>query len=167
MARTCTICTHDSREEIDRALLGSTPQRVIAVQHGVEQSSLSRHKTAHLAPRVANSLARQEEVDADRLRAWMLGLHEQTLLALTRTKLAEDWPAVRAFIAEGRKNLELIGRLVGVLEQGPAVHIDARKQTAVLAGVETDDLRALATAAREGRLDGALSERAGVPVVEA
>lgn len=147
MPRRCTICDHDSREQIDRALLGPQPIRGIAARFRVAQSSLHRHKANHLAPRVANSLARKEEVDVERLTAWMLGLNEQTILAAARAKEDKDWLAFRGLVAEVRKNVEMIGRLGGILEHGPAVMIDARRQTAVLAGLTEGELRAVAAQA--------------------
>ncbi len=48
MSNRCTICTHDSREEIDRALLAGVPYRTLAARYALSPSSLCRH-TRHLA----------------------------------------------------------------------------------------------------------------------
>ncbi len=48
MPRRCTICTHKSRAEIDKALVVRRPFRAIAGQHGVSKSALVRHHDDHL-----------------------------------------------------------------------------------------------------------------------
>jgi hypothetical protein len=48
MSSRCTVCTHDSREEIDRALLAGVPYRTLAARYALSPSSLCRH-TRHLA----------------------------------------------------------------------------------------------------------------------
>ncbi len=55
MARTCTICRHPARVEIDKALIDGTANRRIAAQHAVAETSLRRHKADHLARLLAES----------------------------------------------------------------------------------------------------------------
>jgi IS30 family transposase len=43
MDNRCTVCTHASRAEIDRALMAGYSLRSLAAQYGVSASALSRH----------------------------------------------------------------------------------------------------------------------------
>lgn len=147
MARPCSICTHDRRNEIDQALLGATPVLQIAQRYGVPHSSLFRHRANHLAPRMANALARRDDVDADRLLSWAVGLYEQAVVAVMRCQADGDRMNARGFLAEARKALELVGRCGGLLDAPATVHVDARRQLAVLAQLSEDELRALAAGA--------------------
>lgn len=146
MPMRCTICDHEASKDIDRALAGADPLRVIARRFGVSSSALDRHRRRHLVPQLARSIARHEELSADRLTSWAIGLNEQTLAAVLRCAQEQDYGAMRGLIAESRKNLELIGRLGGFLAATP-VHVDARRQVAVLASLTENELRALARGA--------------------
>jgi hypothetical protein len=148
MARPCSICTHDQRREIDRDLLGTEPLLRIAKKYRVAESSLRRHRDHHLAPAAANALARREDVTADRLMAWLVGLLDRLSIAIMRAEADRDWNSFRALVREHRETAALLGRLTGVLD-GPTVHVDARTQTAVLGQLSDEDLRALAGHARE------------------
>lgn len=61
MARSCTICAHSKRAEIDAALARGESQRSIASRYGSSQASVDRHR-----PHVAKLLlqARQERLIA-------------------------------------------------------------------------------------------------------
>ncbi len=60
MPRTCTICTHEQRPEIDAALLADDPLRDIAGQWSVSKSAVARHRE-HL-PRQLVKAQEQEDV---------------------------------------------------------------------------------------------------------
>src|SRR6187200_2410335 len=128
MPPACTICTHPAREAVERDLLASRPVSWIAEEYALAASSIRRHRNRHLAPRLTRALARQEEVDAEKLAGLVLGLQDRTLLALAKAEQAKDFPAVRGFIREARENVLAIARLVGILDAAPTTIIDARKQ---------------------------------------
>jgi hypothetical protein len=48
MPKPCTVCSHDSREDIDRALMSGIAYRTLAAQYHLSPSALCRH-TRHLA----------------------------------------------------------------------------------------------------------------------
>lgn len=63
MPRTCTVCRHRRRQEIDSALLVGRPFRNIAKQFGTSRMALCRHK-AHLLASLAKA-ANATEADGD------------------------------------------------------------------------------------------------------
>lgn len=145
MANTCSICSHNDRKSIDRDLIGSDSLRAIAGRYDVSSSSLDRHRRNCLAPKVASAIARREEVSADRLVSYTNGLLDYALAGMLRARQNDDEFGVRSYMAESRKNIELLaklGHLIG--DRGPVVHVDARRQVAVLANLSEEDLRALA-----------------------
>jgi hypothetical protein len=145
MPPTCSICRHQDRNDIDRALAGPDSLRAIARRFHVTSSSLDRHRRHHLAPLIARSLARHEELSAERLASWLLGVNEQLLVGVVKAKGEDDYLTIRALSSEIRKNIETIARLGGFLE-APSVVVDARQQTAVLASMTEGELRALVAA---------------------
>jgi hypothetical protein len=157
MPARCSICDHPSKEAIDRDLLGSEPLRVIAARYGRAQSSLQRHKANHLMPRAASALARHEEITTERLVSWLVGLQDTVAGTILVLRAQREYGEARGWVKEFRANAELLAKLRGLIDTGTRVHVDARhQQLAVLAGMDTDDLRALAQAARHGQLDHAL-----------
>ena len=122
----------------------------IADETGLAATSIRRHRDSHLGPKLADALARREEIDADKLLDWLTGLHDKTLMGIARTEAKADWGAMRGFIREARANIELLGRLAGIIDPAPSTFIDARRQTAVLAALSEEELRAIAAAAVEG-----------------
>jgi hypothetical protein len=59
MPKPCSVCTHPSRKEIDRALLSGVPYRTLAARYDLSASALCRH-TRHLA-RYLESMQHQED----------------------------------------------------------------------------------------------------------
>lgn len=55
MGRSCSICTHKARAEIDRALVSAQPFRKVAERFGTSASALFRHKGGHLAAHLAKA----------------------------------------------------------------------------------------------------------------
>jgi hypothetical protein len=62
MPRTCTLCNHTHREDIERALLANEPFRHIASRFGSSTATLQRHKAEHLTRSL--TLAREAETVA-------------------------------------------------------------------------------------------------------
>lgn len=52
MGRTCLICRHEEREEIELAIIDKIPYERIAAEYGPSIASISRHKE-HMAERIA------------------------------------------------------------------------------------------------------------------
>ena len=145
MSRTCSVCVHPSRTAIEREIVAGEPIRRLAAQHDLQESSLRRHRDGHLRKALARALEKgQVEVDADRLISWTHTLHLRTLVILERAEQLDDLQAAPRLIQEARRNLELLGRLAGVLE-GPKVSIDMRRQVAVLGKLDEGALRSLAS----------------------
>lgn len=67
MPRTCTLCNHARRDELDRALLGGASFRHIAAQFGTSTSALQRHKAEHLPKALVKAKAAGEVFRAESL----------------------------------------------------------------------------------------------------
>jgi hypothetical protein len=145
----CSVCTHPRQEAVDRDLLDGRPVVQVAAEYQLAATSIRRHRDRHLGPKLARALARREDVDAESLAAHVLGLYERTLVALAKAEAQRDWTAVRGLIREARENVVVVARLAGILDTSAHVSIDLRRQTAVLASLSEDELRALARTAIE------------------
>jgi hypothetical protein len=80
MPRTCTVCTHAQRAEIDTALVNSESLRDIAGRFRVSRSALDRHRTDHLPEGLIKAQDAQESADADRVMLELRRILERTNL---------------------------------------------------------------------------------------
>ena len=55
MSRPCTICTHATRAEIDKALVSGSALRTVAREYGVGRHALDNHKREHLGRMLAKT----------------------------------------------------------------------------------------------------------------
>ena len=123
MPRTCTICRHDRRTDIDKALVVRTPFRDIAGQHGVSKSALVRHHDDHLPASLVRAQRAREMAQADELLAQVLDLKDRAETILDKAEGDDNWPAATGAIREMRACLELLGKLAGQLQDAPTINI--------------------------------------------
>ncbi len=124
MPRTCTVCAHPRREAIDAALLDPGESfRNIAERFSLSAAALHRHKTAHLPARLAKAQEAAEMAQADDLLAEMRKLQRVTHGILDQAAQAGDLGTALRAIGEARRNLELIAKLIGELDERPQVNI--------------------------------------------
>ena len=64
MPRTCTVCRHGARAEVDRALVQGEPHRRIAKRWSLGEAAVQRHKAHIGAPVLAEWSASRAEVYA-------------------------------------------------------------------------------------------------------
>lgn len=88
MARTCTICRHPKRAEIEKALLDGLPLRTISDQWSVSKTALLRHRKNDLPTAILKAKASEEVTQADGLLARIeaLARKAQDLGALAEKK---------------------------------------------------------------------------------
>src|SRR5690349_24836446 len=88
MPRTCTICRHEQRQEIDKALIAGTAFRNIAERFGTSVAALHRHKQEHVPENLVKAREAREVAQADSLLEQ--GLHEKASKALGRLFMCWD-----------------------------------------------------------------------------
>jgi hypothetical protein len=126
--QTCTVCRHECRNEIDRAMIAGTSLREIAGLYGTGKSNLDRHR-----PHISQALSKHAEVqelartttllqDVRRGEARAERLYAQTE-AILAGAVASDDPrvallavrAVVAVMAEARTFMSLRGEITNEL----------------------------------------------------
>ena len=130
MPRTCTICTHPERDEIEKQLVARKPFRRIAKRFETSDTSLFRHAKNHLPGVLLKAREVREVLHADGLLEQVRGLCErtETLFAevediLAKAKQSNDLrialAAVHSAVAvarEARGNAILLGQLTHKLQ---------------------------------------------------
>jgi hypothetical protein len=123
MPRSCTVCVHPKREEIDRALVGETSNLSVSSLFGVSESAARRHKANHLPAKLVMARAAEEVAQADSLLDQVRDLQERALGILDKAEGAGELRTALSAIREARGNLELLAKLLGELDDRPQVNI--------------------------------------------
>src|ERR671932_1577984 len=125
MPRPCTICTHEQRDEIERAVVLQTRYRKVATLYAVSESAISRHVRDHILP----YMARVREAECMERAATLVDrLDEITseTRAILRAAREEggsaDDRALRA-IRRLERQLELEAKILEVIPSEPTVKV--------------------------------------------
>jgi hypothetical protein len=120
--RTCTICTHERRAEIDAALLDGEPYRVIAIRCEASASAVQRHRE-HLPSFIVKAHEAQEVAQADTLLEQVRSLQTRALSILDKAEDAGDLRTAVSAIREARATVELFAKLSGELQQEGTINL--------------------------------------------
>jgi hypothetical protein len=123
VGRTCTVCASPHRATIDAALIAGRSSRDLAAQYGLSHHAVSRHFATHLPQAQREAYKEQEAQRADDLLSEARRLREITMALLGRAVQANDLRTALVAVREARGNLELIGKLLGELDAGPALNV--------------------------------------------
>ena len=115
MSRTCTICTHTEKEDINRSLLDGEPFRHLAERTGTSTTALQRHKADHLPVTLSQAVKANEIALGGSLLEQLNGLQAKALGILTKAEQAGDLRTALMAVREVRGTLELVGKVTGEL----------------------------------------------------
>ena len=147
MPRVCTICTHESRADIDAALVAEEPYRHIATRYGTSTGALQRHRE-HLPSQLVKAREAEEVTQADTLLEQVRSLQTRALSILDRADQAGDLRTALSAIREARSNLELLGKLAGELQQEGTVNVTVSPEWLTLRATVIEALHPYPEAAR-------------------
>ena len=123
MARTCTICQHEKRNEIDAALIDRRPFRDIARQFGPSKDALVRHHDNHLPAALIKAKDAADVAHAYTILGQVQTLRDRALGILDSAEGSGDLRSALGAIRETRGCLELLGKLAGELQDAPTVNV--------------------------------------------
>lgn len=158
MPRTCTICGHPSRKEIDGQIIESVAFRRIAAQFGVSETSLRRHAESHLPSLLVRARDAEQVADAGSLLDRLQALERRAMGLLSKAEGSGDLRTALAGIREARACLETLAEVSGELDRRPTVNISMSPEWHEVRAVLLDALASypearLAVAARLSQLD--------------
>lgn len=134
MPRTCTICIHERRADIDAALLAGEPYRGIAKRYGASASAVLRHRD-HIPVQLAKAKDAEEISQAHTLLERLIELNTETRAVLADAKLEGNGLLRLQAIARLEKQFELEGKLLGELQSGPVVNVTVSPEWLTLRAV--------------------------------
>lgn len=124
MPRSCTVCAHPKREEIDWALVGGASNRSAASLYDVSEAAVRRHKGNHLPAKLVMAQAAEEVAQADTLLDQVKVLQGRAYAILDKAEEAGELKTALSAIREARGNLELLAKLLGELDERPSVAVN-------------------------------------------
>lgn len=142
MPRTCTVCHHEKREDIDAALLSGTAYRTVSDRFGPSKTALLRHRE-HLAPALAKAHGAAEVAKADNLLAKVQELEADVRRLGALAERDGDIRAALAATNERAKIAELLGRLRGEVDAAGRAIVTVETQPQATPEEVAQDLREL------------------------
>lgn len=140
--RPCTVCSHEKRQEIDKALITGTTHRNVAERFRLSPSAVYRHKQSHLAARLKRAFEAKETRQAVELvqhrveeQAKEVGqaldvvqqlraINSATLQVLQKARESEKHSLSLQAVDRVHKQIELQAKLLGELQEtGPQVSV--------------------------------------------
>lgn len=118
MPRTCTICRHRKREEIERALLKGEPLRAIAKRSGISPTALWRHKD-HVSEALTKSVEATEMAHAGHLADQLKALIADAQRLKRQAERKRDITTALKAIRELCRLVELAAKVSGDLDERP------------------------------------------------
>jgi hypothetical protein len=124
MPRTCTVCSHDQRAEIDRALAtGNASNRRIASHYGLTERAIRSHKAGHLPARLVKAAEQADVRHAIDVFAQLKAINGAALNVLKEARDVKDGDLALKAIDRIQKQIELQARLIGELQEGATVNV--------------------------------------------
>ena len=122
MARSCTICSHPRRRQIDLALIGGIPNRKVAAQFGLTEASVRRHLEFHVSAMLKQAAQGEKEADelqlAGDLSDQLRQIRDRAASLLRKAETAGDNKTALSACRELCRCIELLGRFAGDLTEG-------------------------------------------------
>lgn len=151
MTTRCAVCNHPEREAFEKDLaLDRTTAAEVARRVGCNRSTVTRHLKNHLLPELRESYQASAEPELKHLDvlAEMKELYGRMKQHLAHAEAAKDWQAIRGFHAEARKDLELLAKLLGELQQEGTINVSVSPEWLTLRAVLIQTLQPYPDAAR-------------------
>jgi hypothetical protein len=124
VARTCTVCSHPERSDLDEALVaGESTGKLAGRYRTIHERALRRHRDNHLPAKLVLAHEAEEVATADNLLEKVQDFQSRTLAILDKAEAAGDLRTALGAIREARGNVELLAKLLGELDERPQVNV--------------------------------------------
>jgi hypothetical protein len=122
--RTCTVCVHPQRGEIEAALVrGVSAYEIEAVYTGLKKSSVQRHHDNHLSLSLRKAQELEDIADADKIKHELEGVKEDVHRLRNKAEEEGDIRTALAGCDRALKALELQAKLAQIISDAPNVNI--------------------------------------------
>src|SRR5687768_2428893 len=123
MPRSCSVCAHEARTDIDRELVGNAALPTIATKYDVSAAALGRHRANHVPLTLVEAEAAKEVAAADDLLAQVRSLQAKAVGILQRAEGRGQLGYALGAIREARGCIELQAKLLGQIDERPQINV--------------------------------------------
>jgi hypothetical protein len=123
MPRTCTVCAHEQRAQIDAAIVAGTAYRAIARRFGASKDAVARHAGEHIPAALAQAQEAREEAQALDVVRQLKTINATAVAILAEARKRRDDETALKAMDRIHKQLELQAKLLGDLDERPQVNI--------------------------------------------
>ena len=113
MARTCTICHHENKHAINKAIINGQSYRDIAHRFSVSRASIQRHAKNHLPEFLLHSKKANEIRDADSIIKSIIQLEASSKRIQKSAENENDFKSALMAIREQSRLIQFRARLLG------------------------------------------------------
>src|SRR4051794_12665404 len=142
MPRVCTICTHERRSEIDRALVAGKPYRSIARQFAASPDAVFRHRSDHLPAAMVKAAEAEVVAHAIDVVQQLKAINGACLAVLKDARQAGNGELVLKSVDRVQRQIELQAKLLGDLDDRPQVTLVTAPEWLATRSALLDALRA-------------------------
>jgi hypothetical protein len=132
--RTCTICNHERRSEIDAALLNETPYRHIAARYGTSTGALQRHRE-HLPKQLVKAQEQEDVSQAIDVVKQLKAINGATLAILKEARAEGNGELALKAVDRIQRQLELQAKLLGEVQQEGTINVTVSPEWVTLRAV--------------------------------
>jgi len=115
MGRSCSVCGHSERSQIDKEIIAGIAYRDISGRFQLSKSAVERHANGCIAAVVSRSRELVDQVTAETLAGELRTLRETTLGVLEEARSSSDHNLALKAIARLEAQAELCAKLLGEL----------------------------------------------------
>jgi hypothetical protein len=124
MPNTCTVCAHEDAVLINEALvIERRSLRNIAKHFDVSYSAVNRHRQ-HIPQLLVKAAEAEELAQADSLMDQIKTMIRRNTAFIDKAEEAEDGFEFRAHVAEWRRQIELLAKIAGELDERPVINLN-------------------------------------------
>ena len=123
MPRSCTICGHAARTEIDKALAGGASNRSLASLYDVSEAAVRRHAGNHLPAKLVLVREAEDVREALDVVKQLKAINAASLHILKEAREQGKQGTALAAIDRIHKQIELQAKLLGELDDRPQVNV--------------------------------------------
>jgi len=111
MPKTCSVCAHPGRDQIEAKLIEGKPYRDIADRFGASSSALFRHRQVHIPDRLVKAREAGEISKADTLVQQLEALQTKAKQILDKAESGGDLRTALAGVKELSRLIELVAKM--------------------------------------------------------
>jgi hypothetical protein len=141
MPRTCTVCAHPDRADIDAALVRGESSYALADRYSsLSRPAIQRHSENHLPATLVKASEAEEIAHADNLMTRLDELTQEAQRIGSKAENAGDFRTALSGVRELVRIVELQAKMIGELDERPTVNLHLQPEWIELRAVIVESL---------------------------